>query len=161
LRNREVVLGKLASRLANLALFLFTGLPVLSLNLLFGGVSVDLLICGFAATAVTMLSLAALSILQSVYAKRVRDAMIRTYVIMIGYFALWGLILLFREFLRLDGQTPAGVFEVINGFLAIYNAGNPTVTLYELVTEVRKAGAFGTKPYELLGSYSLFHGILA
>jgi ABC-type Na+ efflux pump permease subunit len=161
LRNREVVLGKLASRLANLALFLFTGLPVLSLNLLFGGVSVELLICGFAATAVTMLSLASLSILQSVYAKRVRDALIRTYAIMIGYFALWGLIFLFREFLRLDGQTPAAVFEIINGFLAIYNTGNPTVTLYELVTEVKMAGAFGTKPFELLGSYSLFHGIVA
>lgn len=157
--NREVVLGKFTSRLANLALFLFTGLPVLSLNLLFGGVSVELLWCGFLATTITMLSLAALSILQSVYAKRVRDAMIRTYVIMIGYFALWGLIVLFREFIRLDSQTPALVFTVIDGFLDVYNAGNPMVTLKKLVDEVRSSGSFGMKPFELLGYYSLFHGL--
>jgi ABC-type transport system involved in multi-copper enzyme maturation permease subunit len=160
LRNREIILGKFTSRLLNLILFLFAGMPVLSLNLLFGGVSVELLWCGFAATAVTMLSLAALSVLQSVYARRTRDAMIRTYVIVIGYFAFWGLLELFKVFLGLDKNTPAEVYIWINAFLDVYNTGNPFVMIAELIMNVRATGTLGMKPFEILGYYSLFHGTL-
>jgi ABC-type transport system involved in multi-copper enzyme maturation permease subunit len=88
LHNREIIFGKLAARLAYLTLILLTGLPVLSLLQLLGGVDPQLLLAGFAATGVTMLSLAALSIFNSVYATKPRTAIILTYVQAALYFGL-------------------------------------------------------------------------
>ena len=65
LRSREIVLSKLASRLANLTLFVLTGLPILSLIQFLGGVDPNLVLAGFAVTALTMAGLGGLSILNS------------------------------------------------------------------------------------------------
>jgi len=88
LSSHEIILGKLMSRLAYMGLVLLTGLPVLSLLQLLGGVDPSLLLAGFAATGLTMLSLAALSILNSVYATKPRTAIVLTYVQAVVYFAL-------------------------------------------------------------------------
>jgi len=50
LRNREIVLSKLASRYCNLGLLVLTGLPVLSLAQFMGGVDPDLVLAGFVVT---------------------------------------------------------------------------------------------------------------
>jgi ABC-type transport system involved in multi-copper enzyme maturation permease subunit len=102
LKDREIVFGKLASRLANVGLFLITGLPILSLMQLFGGVSPDLLWGGFAATFLTMLSMAGISLWQSLYAKRSRDAILMTYLILLCYFVLWGM----SEFMLGSASSP-------------------------------------------------------
>src|SRR5262249_15196445 len=96
LRNREIVLGKLAARLANLVLFVLTGLPVLSLTQFWGGVDPDLVLVGFAATGLTLVGLAGLSILLSVYARKPRDAIVLTYLAAMAYLGLStvGLVLL-------------------------------------------------------------------
>src|SRR5262249_54063556 len=73
LRNREIVLSKLAARLANVTLIVLAGLPVLSAVQFLGGVDPDLLLASFAVVGLTMLSLASLSILCSVRARRARD----------------------------------------------------------------------------------------
>src|SRR5207244_3797186 len=57
LTNREIILSKLLSRLANLTLFLLTGLPILSLIQFLGGVDPNLVLAGFVATLMTMLGL--------------------------------------------------------------------------------------------------------
>ncbi|HKI36360.1 MAG TPA: ABC transporter permease subunit [Gemmataceae bacterium] len=88
LGNHEIILGKLVSRLAYMGLVLLTGLPVLSLLQLLGGVDPNLMLAGFVATAMTMLSLAALSILNSVYATKPRTAIALTYVQVAAYLAL-------------------------------------------------------------------------
>ena len=88
LHNHEIILGKLVSRLAYMGLVLLTGLPVLSLLQLLGGVDPSLLLAGFAATGLTMLSLAALSILNSVYATKPRTAIALTYVQAAAYFTV-------------------------------------------------------------------------
>src|SRR6266852_542152 len=80
LRNREIVLSKLAARLANMTLIILTGLPILSLTQFFGGIDPDLLVASFAGLGLTMLSLAGLSMLMSVYAKKPRDAIVLTYL---------------------------------------------------------------------------------
>jgi len=69
LRNREIVLSKLLSRFAHLTLFLFTGVPILSL-LQFLAASIQLVIAGFGFTAVTMVGIGGMSILNSVIYKR-------------------------------------------------------------------------------------------
>src|SRR6516162_3826255 len=85
LRNREIVLSKLLSRLANLTLFVLTGLPILSLIMFLGGVDPNLVMAGFAATALTM---GGLSILNSVSFKRPRDSVTMTYMALVAYLAL-------------------------------------------------------------------------
>ena len=72
LRNREIVLSKLAARLANLTLLVLTGLPVLSLVQFLGGVDPNLLLASFAATAVSMASLAGYGIFNSVLSRIAR-----------------------------------------------------------------------------------------
>jgi ABC-type transport system involved in multi-copper enzyme maturation permease subunit len=89
LHTREIVFGKLAARLGNLALLVLTGLPILSLSELWGGVDPELVVAGFIATAMTILSVAGLSLVNSVYAQRSRDAVLVTYLAIGAYFAVW------------------------------------------------------------------------
>jgi ABC-type transport system involved in multi-copper enzyme maturation permease subunit len=81
LRNREIVLGKLTSRLLTMFLLLLGGLPVLSFVQFLGGVDPNLVLAGFAATAASMLSLGSLGILYSVYADRPLNAVLSTYAL--------------------------------------------------------------------------------
>src|SRR5262249_39200661 len=99
LENREIILSKWMSRMLNLSLLILAGLPVLSITQFLGGVDPDLVVAGFAGTAITMVSLAAISILNSVYAKKARDAIVLTYLAVIGYYVLsiLGLVLVFNS----------------------------------------------------------------
>lgn len=80
LHKREIVLSKLTARVANLAMVVLAGLPVLGFTQLFGGIDPDLVLTGFAILGLTMVSLAALSILHSIYARRSRTAIVLTYL---------------------------------------------------------------------------------
>jgi ABC-type transport system involved in multi-copper enzyme maturation permease subunit len=92
LNSREIVLGKLASRLAYLVLLVLTGLPVLCLLTFLGGVDPNLMLAGFLATAVTLLSLAGLSLFNSVYCRKPRTAILLTYLEVALYLIVTGLI---------------------------------------------------------------------
>src|SRR5205085_184618 len=61
LRNSEIILSKLLARLANLSMLLLTGLPIVGLLQFLGGIDPNLVFAGFAGTGLTMLSLAAVS----------------------------------------------------------------------------------------------------
>jgi ABC-type transport system involved in multi-copper enzyme maturation permease subunit len=153
LHNREIIFGKLAARLAYLALILLTALPVLSLLQLLGGVDPQMLLAGFVATGVTMLSLAALSILNSVYASRPRTAIALSYSQAALYFGVTTCSLLLWS----PGTLPAGVRWAC--------AGNPYVALKELravltVRGIPTAAGSGTLITALPGiflSYVGFH----
>jgi ABC-type transport system involved in multi-copper enzyme maturation permease subunit len=160
LRNREIVLGKLVARLANLLLFLLAGLPVISFAQLFGGIPPMLLWCGVGATFVTLLSLTSVSILLSAYARRVRDALIYSYLAILGYFVFWGFLEMLRGFFKLDPPAPLLVQALMDQIIAGYKAGNPFVALYDLVVHVRQTGSLGNKPLWLLLYYSIFHGLV-
>src|SRR5262249_46391325 len=88
LRNREIVLSKLGSRLANLTLFLLTGLPILSFMQFLGGIDPNLVLAGFAVTGLTMLGIGGVGILYSTWLKRPRDAIALTYLFVIVYLGL-------------------------------------------------------------------------
>jgi hypothetical protein len=79
LTDREIVLGLLAARLANLFLLILTGLPVFALLQLLGGVDPAFIVAGFVATLMTMLSVGSLSILVSVHSRRPLSAVLLTY----------------------------------------------------------------------------------
>src|SRR5262249_11315723 len=122
--------------------------PVLSLLQLLGGVDPQLLLAGFVATGVTMLSLAALSIFNSVYATKPRTAIVLTYVQAALYFGLTtGSLWLWDP-----GKMPEWAEWVC--------AGNAYVALEELQAVPAVAGVGTTLvsglPGILLG-YVLFH----
>jgi len=92
LRSSEIIFGKLASRVGNILMFLLAGLPVLAFIQFFGGIDPDLLMAGFGATLATVLSISAVSLYCSVHAKYSREGIVRSYLMVIGYF-LFGVIL--------------------------------------------------------------------
>jgi ABC-type transport system involved in multi-copper enzyme maturation permease subunit len=164
LRNREIVLSKLVSRLANLLLIVLTGLPILSFLQLVGGVDPDLVLAGFAATGMTMVSLASLSIFCSVLARKPRDAITVTYLAAAAYLILSGM-----SWLLLLPPLAAGNFPstsswtspvTVKDLVEWFNAGNIGAAILQLF-----GGAKGKRLDELLPSllrsYLLFHGLVA
>lgn len=154
LRSHEIVLGKLLSRLAFLTLLMLTGLPVLSLLQFLGGVDPNLVVGGFAATLLTMLSLASLSLFNSAYARKPLTAMFLTYlqvaVYLVGSTLLAGMV----DY-RATRHTPGE-------FLAMgLCAGNIRVALQVLDRASFGPGGVSAVLPAVLGTYAAFHGLVA
>jgi ABC-type transport system involved in multi-copper enzyme maturation permease subunit len=143
LRSREIVLSKLVSRLGSLTLLVLTGLPILGILQLLGGVDPNLVLAGFAITGLSMTSMAALSILASVYAKKARTAIVVSYLILLTYLAVasW----------MSSIPPPAGSLETL------FNAGN----VFAVLARLQSAVAAGSDPAKivpgLVRNYALFH----
>ncbi|HMF16101.1 MAG TPA: ABC transporter permease subunit [Gemmataceae bacterium] len=162
LRNREIVLSKLLSRLANLTLFVLTGLPILSLIMFLGGVDPNLVMAGFAATALTMGGLGGLSILNSVSFKRPRDSVTMTYMALVAYLALSFLL---QAYVARSIYAPNvlwnwfGTTLTVGDLVNAFNSGNIFLSLPK-VSEAARLGTLATEVPILLKSYGLFHGII-
>ncbi|MBI3409858.1 MAG: ABC transporter permease subunit [Planctomycetes bacterium] len=172
LRNREIVLSKFGSRLANLTLFLLTGLPILGFLQFLGGVSPELVFSGFAATGLTMLGIASVSILCSVYFKKPRDAIGVTYLIVLTYHALSIPLHLWLKFsgtaaAELDvpiwfGAGAPTLFDAFNWL----NAGNPIAAVIDIAqAQAMRVVAGGPSGIELvlpgiMKRYAVFHLVL-
>jgi ABC-type transport system involved in multi-copper enzyme maturation permease subunit len=85
LTSREIVLGMLASRLANLFILMLAGLPVLTLLQFLGGLDPHHVFLSFITLALTMLSLGGVSILVSVHARTPLGAVAFTYLFTLVY----------------------------------------------------------------------------
>jgi len=168
LRNREIILGKVVSRLLNLSLLLLAGVPILAFLQLLGGVDFTLALAAFAATALTMYSLAGLSILNSVLCRRARDAIVLTYLMSAAYYMLASGALIINP-LTAAGVTP-GLADFpstdhwkspveLRDVVEWLNAGNAGLAVFRLG---RGSGANTVLEAELpgvLGRYALFHGL--
>jgi ABC-type transport system involved in multi-copper enzyme maturation permease subunit len=86
--DREIVLGKLASRLTHLAGVVLAGVPLLMMTLLWGGVDVRLLLAAFYATALNLLSVGAICIFCSVNSRTVTGAMLASYALTALFFGI-------------------------------------------------------------------------
>jgi ABC-type transport system involved in multi-copper enzyme maturation permease subunit len=164
LRDREIVLGKLSARLANLGLLLLAGLPVLGALQFLGGVDPALVLAGFAATVLTVLSLGALGICNSVLVRKPREAILFTYVAAAAYLLLSGASQLLLAIPHLPNfpstqawQSPITVTHLVDGF----SAGNIVVALQRLNMEVLAGGQVEAVLPGVLRDYALFHGLLA
>jgi ABC-type transport system involved in multi-copper enzyme maturation permease subunit len=163
LLNREIVLSKLGSRVANLSLIVLAGLPILSILQFLGGVDPNLVLAGFAVTAITIVGQSGVSILCSVLCKRPREAIALAYLAVILYYAVaLALIIAVHTPSGLAtmplwfGDDPPVLIEAVD----IYNKGN----LVACLVAVNKAGAMGTLAADLpglVGEYALFHGLIA
>jgi len=161
LRNREIVLSKLAARLANLFMIVLIGLPILSFLQFMGGIDPNLMLIGFAATLVTAISLAGFSMLCSVYFKKPRDAIVCAYLgpftyIVVGLLAeaarhnpSWGLAV---SYLWQGGPS---VSDMIN----IFNSGNVFTSLIQvgMAFDRRGSGSVATVLLSVWRDYTIFH----
>jgi ABC-type transport system involved in multi-copper enzyme maturation permease subunit len=162
LRNREIVLSKLVVRLANLALMLLTGLPILGLLQFLGGIDPDLIVAGLVATGLTMVSLASLGILNSVYAGRARDAILYTYLEVAAYVLVSGLSQLLHMTSLVGWTIGWGSLSFLLGdAVDWFSAGNPAVVLGSVMKSVAFGGALAQTLPVLLRDYALLHGVLA
>jgi ABC-type transport system involved in multi-copper enzyme maturation permease subunit len=155
LRNREIVFSKLGARLANLLLMLLIGLPVMSVMEFMGGVDPDLVLLGFIATALTMISLASFGVLCSVHARKSREAILLTYL-GAGTYVLLSLFSfsLYRTPLG-SLSWHLGPFELRGGdLIELFTSGNPLVQMLR----VAQSGS-GRVPTiaNLLRDYAFFH----
>jgi ABC-type transport system involved in multi-copper enzyme maturation permease subunit len=81
LRNREIVLGKLAVRLLHIGGVLLAGLPLLAATQLWGGVDLQAVSIAFLGSGLHLLSIGSLSIFVSAGARTVTEALTITYVV--------------------------------------------------------------------------------
>jgi ABC-type transport system involved in multi-copper enzyme maturation permease subunit len=139
LRDREIVLGKFVSRLANLGLILLAGLPILSLTQLWGGVDFGMLLYFFASTVATAFCLGGISLLCSVHSQRARDAIVLTYLTVAGFVGVTVLVQLVLLIPRaptmvvIPGSNPVLLRDVVE----LVNCGNPALASYGLYEDVR------------------------
>jgi ABC-type transport system involved in multi-copper enzyme maturation permease subunit len=168
LHKREIVLSKLAARVANLGMLVLAGLPILSFTQFFGGIDPDLLLSAFAVLGLTMFSLAAVSILHSIYAQRSRTAIVLTYLTTALYL---GLGFLAAEYvpeapavaqwgLRFDWRGQEYGLVVQNIVDAI-NAGNVIVALRQLMDAWKQSAALTVVLPGIVQRYAAFHAVAA
>ncbi|HLJ91624.1 MAG TPA: ABC transporter permease subunit [Gemmataceae bacterium] len=147
LHSREIVLSKLVSRIGSLMLLVLTGLPILGFLQLMGGVDPNLVLAGFTVTGLSMISLASVSILASVYARKQRTAIVISYLFLLGYLsvAAWA------------SQTPP-----LTGPVAVaFNAGNVFALLDSLQAGVAGGRDLTNIVPGLVRQYAFFHVPLA
>jgi ABC-type transport system involved in multi-copper enzyme maturation permease subunit len=133
LSDREIIWCKLIARCGNMLLLMLTGLPILAVMQFLGGVDPNLVLAGFAATGMTILSLASASLVASIRSDKTLDAMSLTY--------LWVLM-----------------FLVVSAFPCL-NYGNPIVALVRL-NQIWE-GQAGQGLTGVLAGYTLVHGVIA
>lgn len=177
LSSHEIVLSKLLSRVANLVLLLLTGLPVLSLVQLFGGVDPGLLWAAFIATGVTILSIASLSILVSIYARKSHTAIGHATSVVLLYFSLYFVLLVMLESIRANFfasgfQTGTRIlpwwYKALGLFVEVFGSGHPVHAVLNFIslflTGVKTSALTGVSladsRFQVLLNYCLFHGAL-
>jgi ABC-type transport system involved in multi-copper enzyme maturation permease subunit len=155
LRNREIVLGKLCSRIANLMLLLLTGLPILSLVQFMGGVDPTLVVAWYAATALSVLSLASFSMLNSVLNRKPRDAVAVTYFCLFGYLVLSGVSwLLTTTTIRWAWLDTLLVTKCVYAF----NTGNPFAMFILIMNDFEAGKALDKVVPTYMLHFAIFHG---
>lgn len=166
LRNSELVLGKLAARFVLLVLLLLPSLPMFSLALTLGGIEPDLLLAGLVLLALTMLSVASVAILCSVYARRLATAVILAYLVLFGYFGLSSAGLGLYEMLtdrdviqvvQFVGLDPMVLRAWVLKITEVVGAGNFVVFFHRLALGWRPGVPLIAILPGLLRDYAVFH----
>ena len=85
LTNREIVLGKFMSRMVHVGGILLTGLPILTLTQLWGGVEIRVVLFGYAIALLAMWSTAGIAIACAVANNDLRSALSRTYILLLVF----------------------------------------------------------------------------
>jgi ABC-type Na+ efflux pump permease subunit len=122
----EIVVGKLAPRLIHLSVLVLVGLPVVSISLLFGGVDPQDVWFAYAVTFSTLYFLAGISVVQSVFCERPRDAVLRAYAVGLG----WLLLPAFEEIILNLGGGAASLVREARPVTEWITAASPLAALF-------------------------------
>ncbi|MBL8823863.1 MAG: ABC transporter permease subunit [Planctomycetia bacterium] len=79
LTNREIIFGKLLSRVVSMVLLILSGVPIVAMTMLFGGVNAQVFVHALIATMVALLYVSSFAIYFSTTTKTTLGALIRTY----------------------------------------------------------------------------------
>jgi ABC-type transport system involved in multi-copper enzyme maturation permease subunit len=122
LSGGEIILDKVLGRSAHLAVFVAIGLPVVSLLGLFGGISAESVVAAYVGIFSSAAFAIAMTVLISTRARRVRDAILSAYLLMMAWLLVPPLIFLFGTVFRpatyywlrpvndwLDASSPFGL----------------------------------------------------
>jgi ABC-type transport system involved in multi-copper enzyme maturation permease subunit len=164
LHDREILFGLLFARMGNLALVLLAGLPVLSFLQFVGGGDPDLLLAGFLLAGLTMIGLAGLCMVFSLYARKPRQAIVRTYLVVVGYLVLSGLswlLLIPRLGLASFPSTDDWVSPVtLTDVIVWLSAGNVLALVVELAFGVARGTPLNDMLPDAVQQYAWFQGML-
>jgi ABC-type transport system involved in multi-copper enzyme maturation permease subunit len=126
MKDREIILGKLFSRLTHLGAILLAGLPVLSLAQLWGGVDFRVLVANFINTFMILLSVGSVSILVSTMCRKVVTAVMIIYgfvlpiTLCLGVFSIGGRTSVLGLAQSDVGASPEMMAIVLGGFAAFH-----------------------------------------
>jgi ABC-type transport system involved in multi-copper enzyme maturation permease subunit len=112
-----------------------------------------------------MISLASISFLCSLYARRSRDAIVRSYLLSLGYLALSGLswVLLWPQLHLADFPStenwlsPVTLTDIVHWF----NYGNIVSVGFQIAYGVMAGGKLNDLLWDTVTKYAWFHGVIA
>jgi len=130
----QIVMGKLFSRLLQLALLLAISLPLLAIVRVFGGVPWSFLACGFCVILTTSVFVGSLSLFFSIFTRRAYTVILTTIVTLGLLFLLLPLLAAFLIFYPHD--PPAAFFRWLS-FV------NPYAILFEATVAIQGLRMFG------------------
>lgn len=181
LSNREIIAGKLLTRLMQIGLLVLTGLPVLALMQFFGGIDPNLVLASFAAVMLTGISLGCLGLVCGIRVKKPQNAAWRAYQVLLVYAAISMLSIWY--FQLPFGSSTGMVFTVAPGgfgsfaqvakfsppvnpewwqtVIEAFNAGNPYFAYLRLYYEQAGNTPFAGALLIALREFAIFHGVIA
>jgi ABC-type transport system involved in multi-copper enzyme maturation permease subunit len=166
LSDHEIVLGKLAARLAYTGMLLLSGLPVLALMQVMGGVDPQLLTAGLVATAASLVSAAGVGAAVSITAASVRQANQRALGLFIVYLmgGPYVGVIVARKATAIGAtvllRTADGNWT-INDLLEAFNSGNFFWAVSRVGQSLGTSMPLDQALWPVVGRYLLFHALLA
>ncbi|MEN6336330.1 MAG: ABC transporter permease subunit, partial [Phycisphaerales bacterium] len=130
----QIVMGKLFSRLLQLALLLAISLPLLAIVRVFGGVPWSFLACGFSVILTTSVFVGSLSLFFSIFTRRAYTVILTTVVTLGLLFLLLPLLAAFAAYYPHD--PPAAFWRGLS-------CVNPYAILFEATVAIQGAHIFG------------------
>lgn len=159
LTNREIVVGKLLSRLLTLGCMVLAGYPILAGTYLLGGVDPELLLLSLPMCLATMLSASGISLYFSVKARRLRGALGAAYVALLALTLAWFVPLALAEAKPLWMSA-----DVQNALRLVADGGKfltPLGILFDFVEWFDRRGTLAGRLWPMCGAYCLIHVMLA
>ena len=162
LSSREIVLSKLAVRLANLGTMLLTGLPILAMLQVMGGIDPDFTIVGYVAILFFTITLACLAISNSVRCRRTRDAIMATYLELGAYLTLTVAVTFVARLWLPPLFLDLGYFGFdVGSVVDLISYGNPILGLVRIVEFVATGGQLSHILGNVLGEFIAFHLVVS
>lgn len=155
LTSREIIVGKLASRLAQLGTFLLAGLPVFVGLQFFGGVDPTVIWIAFGALAVTMWSVGSLAMLNSVYGKTPRAAAQRTGQAIAFYVVGMMIAGQLMQAFPTVGRWPGFLSFDLSDVHEWLNIANPLAAIEQITRAV--GNTFSSTLWTVFRNYALAH----